>query len=113
MLNQPSQPSFLQNGYHEKAFLHHSKYLLNSSASKSKNIPEMAFLCSFKSNSPKFEEFDIAALSSGLSFNPIYAVDFVHEIQNTKEDEHSRKFRARSRGHLHGEQPKREKPAPS
>jgi hypothetical protein len=41
------------------------------------------------------------------SFNPDYAVDFVHEIQNTKEDEHSRKFRARSRGHLHGEHPKR------
>jgi hypothetical protein len=39
--------------------------------------------------------------------NPDYAVDFVHEIQNTKEDEHSRKFRARSRGHLHGEHPKR------
>jgi hypothetical protein len=46
-------------------------------------------------------------------FNPDYSVDFVHEIQNTKEDERSRKFRERKRGHPHGEHPERAKPAPS
>jgi glycerophosphoryl diester phosphodiesterase len=39
--------------------------------------------------------------------NPDYSVGFVHEIQNTKEDERSRKFRERKRGHPHGEHPKR------
>lgn len=45
--------------------------------------------------------------AGGVGFNPDYAVGFVHETQKVKEDECSRKFRERKRGHPRGEQPKR------
>jgi len=48
---------------------------------------------------------------------PDHMVDFVNEIQNTKEYEHTRKFLTHKHGNLerflsHGEQPKRAKLVP-
>jgi hypothetical protein len=78
----------------------------------SNELPDKDWVCLAIANRPpdfnKFDTFVRTAIAKNiLEFNPDYAVDFVNEIQNTKEDEHSRKFRARSRGHLHVEHPKR------